>query len=73
MPNLLIKTTVVAVTLGLFACFAQANAAPRLTLNSLTSSAQPVRYGHGYGHGYGGYGHGYGHGYGGYGGYGCGY
>ena len=86
MPNPLIKTTVIALTLSLFACFAQADATPRFTLNDLTSPALPVEktgyygYGHGYGHGYGGYGHGYGgygHGYGGYGhgygGYGHGY
>jgi hypothetical protein len=85
MPNLLIKTTVVAFALGLFACLAQADATPRFASNGLTSQALPVRYGGGYYRGYGGYGHGYGggyyrgygggygRGYGGYGGYGRGY
>jgi hypothetical protein len=77
MPNLLIKTTVVAFTVGLFACLAQANATPRFTSNGLTGQALPVRYGGygGYGRGYGGYGGGYGRGYGGgyYRGYGGGY
>ena len=57
MPNFLIKTTVVAFTLGLFACFAQANATPRFTPHGLTSQALPV------GYGYRGYGRGYGRGY----------
>jgi hypothetical protein len=70
MSYLLVKTTFVAVILGLFACFAQAEAAPRFTLNEVTGPALPV----GYGHGYGGYGRGYGGGYGrGNGGYGGGY
>jgi hypothetical protein len=87
MPYLLVKTTLVAAILGLFACFAQAEATPRFTPNGVTSPVLPVGYGHGYGggysHGYGsgyghGYGSGYGHGYGGgyghgYGGYGGGY
>ena len=42
MPNPLIKTTVIAFTLSLFACFAQADATPRFTLNDLTSPALPV-------------------------------
>ena len=67
MPYLLIKTTLVAVILGLFASFAQAEATPRFPLNEVTRPALPV----GYGHGYGGYGGGYGRGYGG-GGYGRG-
>lgn len=58
MPYLLVKTTFVAVILGLFAYFAQAEATPRFTLNEVTMPALPV----GYGHGYGGYGGGYGHG-----------
>lgn len=88
MPYLLIKTTLVAVILGLFAYFAQAEATPRFSLNEVTTPATPVVYGHGYGgygrgygrygggysRGYGGYGGGYGRGYGGYGsGYGRGY
>ena len=56
MPYLLIKTTLVAVILGLFASFAQAEATPRFPLNEVTTPATPV----GYGHGYGGYGRGYG-------------
>ena len=80
MPYLLVKTTLVAVILGVFACFARAEAAPRFSLNEVTRPALPVGYGHrygryggGYGHGYGGYRGGYGGGYGhGYGGYGCG-
>ena len=56
MPYLLIKTTLVAVILGLFACFTQAReAAPRFTLNEVTRPALPA----GYGRGYGGYGGGY--------------
>ena len=86
MPHLLVKTTIVAVALGLFGCFAEANAMPRLSLDGLTSPALSVgyyrhRYG-GYRHygysnygyrnyGYGGYGRSYGYGYGGYG-RGCG-
>jgi hypothetical protein len=69
MPYLLVKTTFVAVILGLFAYFAQAEATPRFTLNEVTMPALPVgygrgydRYGGGYGRGYGGYGGGYGHG-----------
>ena len=67
MPYLLIKTTLVAVILGLFACFTQAEAAPRFTLNEVTRPALPAGYGRGYGgygggYGYGGYGGGYGHG-----------
>ena len=85
MPYLLIKTTLVAVILGLFPCFTQAEAAPRFTLNEVTRPALPVGYGRGYGGyggGYGGYGRRYGvygggYGYGGYGrgygGYGGGY
>jgi hypothetical protein len=57
MPHLLVKTTIVAVTLGLFGCFAEANAMPRLSQEGLTSQALPVGY---YGHRYGGYRH-YGH------------
>jgi hypothetical protein len=75
MPYLLIKTTLVAFILGLFACFTQAEAAPGFTLNEVTRPALPVGYGRGYGGGYGGYGRrygGYGGGYG-YGGYGRGY
>ena len=84
MPHLLVKTTLVAVILGLFGFFAQAEATPRFPLNDVNTPATPVGYGHGYGgHGrygggysrwYGGYGGGYGRGYGGYGsGYGRGY
>jgi hypothetical protein len=81
MSYLLVKTTFVAVILGLFACFTQAEATPRFTLNAVTSPALPVAYGHGYGgygRGNGGYGGGYGRGYGGgygrgNGGYGGGY
>ncbi len=82
MPYPPVKTTIVAVILGLFACFAQAEAMPRLTLNEVSTPALPVGYGYGrYGRGYygGGYGRGYyGRGYGryggrGYGGYGGGY
>ena len=83
MPHLLVKTTIVAVTLGLFGCFAEANAMPRLSQDGLSTQALPVGY---YRHRYGGYRH-YGHsnygyrnygyrnyGYGGYGrGYGSGY
>ena len=72
MPYLLVKTTVVACTFSLFACFAQAEAAPRFTLNSLTSQAIAAEYG-GYGHRYGGRGYGGYGGNGGYGGYGRGY
>ena len=72
MPYLLIKTTLVAVILGLFACFTQAEAAPRFTLNEVTRPALPAGYGRGYGGYGGGYG-GYGRRYGGYGGYGGGY
>jgi hypothetical protein len=74
MSYLLVKTTFVAVILGLFACFTQAEATPRFTLNAVTSPALPVAYGHGYGgygRGNGGYGGGYGRGNG--GGYGGGY
>ena len=77
MSYLLVKTTFVAVILALFACFTQAEATPRFTLNAVTSPALPVAYGHGYGgygRGNGGYGRGYGGGYGrGNGGYGGGY
>jgi hypothetical protein len=77
MPYLLIKTTLVAVILGLFASFAQAEATPRFPLNEVTTPATPVGYGHGYGgygRGYGRYGGGYSRWYGGYGGgYGRGY
>ena len=74
MPYLLVKTTLVAVILGLYAFFAQAEATPRFPLNEVTTPTTPV----GYGYGYGGYGRGYGHRYGGwygrgYGGYGGGY
>ena len=78
MPYLLIKTTLVAVILGLFAYFTQAEAAPGFTPKEVTRPALPVGYGRGYGGyggGYGGYGRrygGYGGGYG-YGGYGGGY
>ena len=83
MPNLLVKTTIAAVTLGLFGVFAEANATPRLSQDGLTSPALLVGYyGHryggyrhygyrNYGYRYGGYGRGYGYGYGGYG-RGCG-
>lgn len=54
MPHLLAKTTIVAVTLGLFGCFAEANAMPRLSQDGLTTQALSVGY---YGHRYGGYGH----------------
>jgi hypothetical protein len=64
MPYLLIKTTLVAVILGLFASFAQAEATPRFPLNEVTTPATPVGYGRGYG-GYGRYGGGYGRWYGG--------
>jgi hypothetical protein len=82
MPHLLVKTTIAAVTLGLFGCFAEANAMPRLLQDGLTSPALSVGY---YGHRYGGYGYrhyghssygyrNYGYRYGGYGrGYGYGY
>ena len=63
MPYLLVKTTLVAVILGLFAFFAQAEATPRFPLNEVTTPATPVGYGRGYGgygRGYGGYGRGYG-------------
>ncbi len=84
MPYLLVKTTLVAVILGLFAFFAQAEATPRFPLNEITTLVTPVGYGRGYGgygRGYGGYGGrysrwhgGFGGGYGGYGGgYGRGY
>ncbi len=83
MPNLLVKTTIAAMTLGLFGAFAEANAMPRLSQDGLTTPVQSIGY---YGHHYGGYRH-YGHsnygyrnygyrnyGYGGYGrGYGSGY
>jgi hypothetical protein len=84
MPHLLVKTTIVAVALGLFGCFAEANAVPRFALDGLTSPALSVGYyrhrGYGYrrygysNYGYRGYGYrygGYGRGYGGYG-HGCG-
>jgi hypothetical protein len=81
MSNLLVKTTIVA-TLGLFGCFAEANAMPRLSQDGLATPVQSVAY---YGHRYGGYRHygyqnyshrnygygGYGRSYGGYG-RGCG-
>lgn len=69
MPYLLVKTTLATVTIGLFACFAQAEAMPRFTPNEVSSPVLPVGYGYGgYGRGYyGGYGRGY------YGGYGRGY
>lgn len=54
MPHLLVKTTIVAVTLGLFGCFAEANAMPRLSQDGLTSPALLVGY---YRHRYGGYGY----------------
>jgi hypothetical protein len=54
MPNLLVKTTIVAATLGLFGVFAEANAMPRFSQPDLTSPALSVGY---YGHRYGGYGH----------------
>lgn len=71
MPNLLVKTTIAAITLGLFGVSAEADATPRLSQDGLTSPVQSVGY---YGHRYGGYRH-YGHrnygyrnyGYGGYG------
>jgi len=83
MPHLLVKTTIAAVALGLFGCFAEANAMPRLSQHGLTNPALSVGYyrhrGYGYrrygysnygrGYRYGGYGRGYG--YGGYG-QGCG-
>ena len=61
MPYLLVKTTLVAVILGLSAFFAQAEATPGLLLNKVTTPTTPV----GYGYGYGGYGRGYGRWYGG--------
>jgi hypothetical protein len=80
MPYLLVKSTIVAVILGMFAFFTQAEATPRFPLNEVTTPATPVGYGHGYGgygRGYGRYGGGYGRWYGGYGraygGYGGGY
>jgi hypothetical protein len=87
MPHLLVKTTIVTVTLGLFGGFAEANALPRLSQDGLSTQAVQVGY---YRHRYGGYRHygysnygysgyrygGYGRGYGGYGyggyGRGCG-
>ena len=85
MPHLLVKTTIVAVTLGLFGCFAEANAMPRLPQDGLNTQALSVGYRHRYGgygyrrYGYSNYGYrnygyrygGYGRGYG-YGGYGQG-
>ena len=65
MPYLLVKTTLVAVILGLSAFFAQAEATPRFPLNKVTTPTTPVGYGYGYGRGYGRW-------YGGYGGYGRG-
>ena len=37
MPHLLVKTTIVAVTLGLFGSFAEANAMPRLSQDGLST------------------------------------
>ena len=54
MPHLLVKTTIAVAALGLFGCFAEANAMPRLSQAGLTSQALAVGY---YGHRYGGYGH----------------
>jgi hypothetical protein len=54
MPHLLVKTTIVAVTLGLFGSFAEANAMPRLSQDGLSTQALPVGY---YRHRYGGYRH----------------
>jgi hypothetical protein len=80
MPHLLVKTTIVVVTLGLFGGIAEANAMPRLPQAGLSTQTLSVYYRHRYGgygyrnYGYNNYGYrNYGYRNYGYGGYGRGY
>jgi hypothetical protein len=74
MPHLLVKTTLVVVTFGLFGGIAEANAMPRLPQDGLSTQTLSVYYRHRYGgygyrnYGYNNYGYrNYGYRYGGYG------